>query len=89
MRLREKGISSRQIDDEIVVLDLEQSKYLSFGGSAVLLFDMLQQEREPADLVAALVQTYGIDEQTAQADVEEFLESLSRTGLLESGSTNP
>lgn len=82
MRLREKGISSRLIDGELVVLDVEQSKYLSFGGSAVVLFERLQQDCEPEDLVAALVSAYHIDAATAQADVAEFLESLARTGLL-------
>jgi hypothetical protein len=82
MRLRGNGLCSRRVDDEVVVLDLEQSTYLSFSGSGVVLFDVLQQDCEPHDLVSALVNTYGIDENTAREDVARFVEKLRGNGLL-------
>jgi Coenzyme PQQ synthesis protein D (PqqD) len=82
MKLREMGLTSRRVGDEIVVLDLEKSKYLAVEGSGVLLFEALQRGCERDDLVAALVAAFEVDELTASRDVDAFLGQLRTANML-------
>jgi hypothetical protein len=57
---------------------------VGLNGSAELLFRLLMEGAESDTLIAALVDKYeGLDEATARADAEEFLEVLRDKGLLE------
>jgi len=82
VRLRNSGLSSREVGGEVVVLDLENSRYLTVSGSGVLLFELLHEEHDRDELVAALVATFEVDEDTARRDVDSFISDLSDTGLL-------
>ncbi|MDT5050530.1 MAG: hypothetical protein QOH34_1881 [Mycobacterium sp.] len=66
----------------MVVLDLENSRYLTISGSGVLLFELLREEHDRDELVAALLTTFEVDEDTARRDVDAFIADLSDAGLL-------
>lgn len=83
VRIRQSGLSSRRVDDEIVILDLDQSRYLTLGGSGAALFDLLQQGSDVEGLVAALLASYDVDEDTARRDVDAFVDQLRQANLLE------
>ncbi|MGH3443245.1 MAG: PqqD family protein [Nitriliruptorales bacterium] len=82
MRLR-KDLLWEQLDDEVIVLDLEKSMYLKVDGSGALLWTVLKDSAERAELISALVEAYEIDEARAASDVDDFTESLRAAGLLE------
>jgi Coenzyme PQQ synthesis protein D (PqqD) len=82
MRLREMGLTSRRVGDEIVVLDLEKSKYLAVEGSGVVLFEALRRGCERQDLVTALVDAFQVDELTAGHDVDAFIGQLRAANML-------
>ncbi|MDQ1527525.1 MAG: hypothetical protein QOG18_2138 [Microbacteriaceae bacterium] len=82
MHLRDSGLSSRAVGGEVVVLDLENSRYLTISGSGVLLFELLREEHDRDELVAALLTTFEVDEDTARRDVDAFIADLSDAGLL-------
>jgi hypothetical protein len=82
MRLRDSGLSSRKVGGEVVVLDLESSQYLTISGSGVLLFELLREEHDLDELVAALLTAFEVDEATAHRDVDAFIADLSDAGLL-------
>lgn len=82
MRLRDRGLSSRKVGGEMVILDLESSRYLTISGSGVLLFELLCAERNREELVAALLATFEVDEDKARLDVDSFITDLSDAGLL-------
>lgn len=65
-----------------MILDLEGSRYLTVRGSGVYLFELLQDERHPDELVRAVLAKFEVDEQTARRDVNRFLFELSHAGLL-------
>ena len=65
-----------------MILDLQGSVYLTLNGSARVLWERLAEPCTEAELAAALVTTYGIDESRAAADVAEFLTDLRRRDLL-------
>jgi hypothetical protein len=82
MHLRDSGLSSREVGGEVVVLDLENSRYLTISGSGVLLFELLREEHDHDELVAALLSAFEVDEDTARRDVDAFIADLSDAGLL-------
>jgi hypothetical protein len=82
LQLRTDDLDWRQIDDEIVALHGGESKYLAVNGSGVLLWQALASGTSHENLVSTLVETYGIDEARAQADVKTFLVDLAEHDLL-------
>lgn len=83
MRLRTTDISSREMGDEVIVLDLRSSRYLSITGVGVRLFELLGQERSLEELADAVHDEYEVPAEVARRDTERFLEQLRSAGLLE------
>jgi Coenzyme PQQ synthesis protein D (PqqD) len=84
LRLRQRSLEWRQVDDEVVALDLETARYLSTNPSGALLWHELATGATREDLVARLRAKWGVDEARATADVDAFLALLRQRGLLES-----
>lgn len=83
VRLRETGVSWREIDGELVVLDLASSKYLTTNESGTTLLKSLTADTTPDELADMLVEKFDIDPVTAERDVATFLADLHSRGLLE------
>lgn len=79
-----EGVSWRRVGDDIVVLNLETSRYLSLNGSAGLLWEALDKEAKTVEeLVELLVAEFqDVERSRAKADVESFLHSCESHGLL-------
>ena len=56
---------------------------ITLNDSGELLWSKLSEGAEIEDLTALLVAEYGIDEATAKADAEEFVEKIKGAGFLE------
>jgi hypothetical protein len=82
MQLRKDDLTWQIAGDDVVVLDLEGSIYLKLNGSGRVLWEALADPRTESELVAALVEQYGIDEARASSDVTTFLADLRTRGLL-------
>lgn len=80
--LRGHDLDWREIDSEIVALDGRDARYLAVRGSGALLWRMLAESSTRDGLVAALVETYGIDAERAAGDVDAFLTTLTEHQLL-------
>lgn len=83
LRLRQGELAWREIDGELVAVDLPASTYLGGNPSAVVLWRLLAEGTTREQLVEALVTTFGVDAERAEADVDAFLEQLSARSLLE------
>jgi len=83
MKLRGNEVSVREIDGEMVLLDLRTSKYLTANRVGTILLRMLAVERTVDDLTDALVAEFEVPRETALADVNAFVGELSNRGLLE------
>jgi hypothetical protein len=83
LRLREDAVRWREIDREVVAVDLESSTYLSTNESGVRLWRRLAEGATTEQLVDELVAAFGIDRERATADVRSFLEPLEARNLLE------
>ena len=56
---------------------------ITLNESGELLWSRLAESAEESELVSALMAEYGIDEQTATADVKEFIAKIEGAGFLE------
>lgn len=84
MKMRTDGVTWQEIDGELVILDLKTSAYLTTNVGGAFLAKLLTEERSLHELATALVDEYGIDNATATADADAFLQQLREKELLES-----
>lgn len=55
---------------------------MSLNGSGLLLWQKLQSECTEEELIAAVLENYDVDEDTAAKDVREFLAQLEQADIL-------
>lgn len=82
MKLRTDGISWQEIDGELVILDLNSSKYMTTNATGAFLAKLLVEEQSTEQLAAALVDAYGIDLAVAERSVGTFVTALRDKDLL-------
>lgn len=82
LRLKEDTVAWRQIEGEMVLLDLRSSTYLSTNAAATLLWRRLDEGTTEADLARELAATFEISPEAAANDVRDFLETCRRRGFL-------
>jgi len=83
IRLRQGAVAWREIDGEIVALEVESSTYIAANRTGGVLWQRLTEGATEQALVAELIGRYDIDAQRARADVAAFLAALAERGLLE------
>lgn len=83
VKLRDDRVRWREIDTEVVAVDVASSTYLSTSGTGALLWLELAQGTTRDALVERLAQAYLIDAGRAGEDVDSFLAELRGQGLLD------
>ncbi len=81
------GFLLREVAGEILAVPTNEaaqqlSGLMSLNNSGKFLFNLLQQNQTKEHLLEAFLQAYDIDVETAQADIQEFLNHLAENGLL-------
>ena len=75
------GFLLRQVAGQTVVLptgcDLDLNMMITLNDTGAFLWEKLQNDCTEADLVAALLADYDVDESTARECVESFVKKLS------------
>ncbi len=82
-QLKASVLPWREIDGEVIALDLGSGTYLTGNSAGSLLWKMLAVGTTQEDLVARLVSEFEIEPQRALADVETFVNELDSAGLPE------
>ncbi len=82
LRLRPEALQWREIEGEIVAVDLETSSYLGANPAGAVLWRALAVGSTKEELAALLVAEFGISSEQAATDTEAFLEQLREGGLL-------
>ena len=87
MKIRE-GFILRQVMDIYAVIGVGSTAYMpnrimSVNDTGAFLWRMLENGAEKQELVEALLQEYETDPQTAEKDVEAFLNELRDKKLVE------
>ncbi len=83
VRLRKGAVEWREIDGEIVALEVESSTYISANRTGGLLWRRLTEGTTPDELVNELTARYEVEPAQARSDVAGFLGALTARGLLE------
>jgi len=73
----------RDVDGEIVALDVESGSYFSLNGSGRLLWLALLEPRSTGALAGVLAESFGIPNEQAQSDAAAFVGDLVERGLVE------
>lgn len=85
MKLKD-GFIMRQVAGQNVAIpvggDLNMNMMITLNGTGAFLWQRLQADTTEAELVAALLAEYNVDEPTAQKAVEGFVKKLSDNGFL-------
>lgn len=85
MKLKE-GFLLRQVAGEHVVIsvgtNVDLNGMITLNSTGCTLWKCLEQDVQMTDLTAALLAEYDVDEQTAQAAAERFVEKLKELDLI-------
>lgn len=82
LRLREDAVRWREIDREVVAVDLVSSIYLTTNESGVRLWRRLADGATTDELVDELVEAFSIERERAAADVRSYVDALDARNLL-------
>lgn len=87
MKIR-SGYMLRQVMDVYVVLGIGSEAYnpnqiMSVNETGAFLWGLLEKGAEKQELVDSLTKEYEVDVQTAEKDVEDFLDRLREKALIE------
>ena len=83
LRLRVEEVEWREVEGEVVALDLRQNAYVGVNRTGAVLWNALASGATPEQLVALLVERFDVDRGRAGADADEFLQQLADRDLLE------
>ena len=85
MKLKD-GFILRQVAGQTVVLptggDLDLNMMITLNDTGKFLWERLSVETDEAELVAALLAEYDVDEETAAKSVATFVAKLNENGFL-------
>jgi hypothetical protein len=82
LHLKVDDVVWREVGDELVVLELTSSVYLTLNGTAKILWEGLASGSTTDSLVELLTDDYEVSAEQARADTESFLSDLTERNLL-------
>lgn len=74
-------VLSRELDGEVVLLDLRSGRYFGLNATAARVWSMLKEDMDEGSMAAALVAEFDVTEDRARADIEAFVTVLLDRGL--------
>jgi hypothetical protein len=83
MRIRSDVLEWRDVEGEIVALDLRTQTYLAINKTGAAIWPMLLAGRDRSELRAELTRKFGVSEEQADEDLDAFLAELAEQNLLE------
>jgi hypothetical protein len=83
VRLRDGAVEWREVEGQIVALDVEAAEYLAVNRTGASLWPLLADGATHEQLAAHLATTYGIDQTAAARHVDEFVAALAERGLVD------
>jgi hypothetical protein len=81
-RIDPDSIICRTVDNEMLALDLRNSRYLSINRTATVLWPLLERGSTFEQLQIALTDRWNVSDEQARLDVAGLLEALSNDGFL-------
>ena len=85
IRLREDALEWREVEGEIVALDLPAREYLAINRTGAAIWPLLASGATREELVGRLVSEFGIGHASATRDAGDFVSQLQDRDLVEGG----
>lgn len=82
IQLRSDAVSWREVDGEVVALDLSAGDYLAINPTGAALWQLLADGATESVLADHLADRYDIDNTRAASDVAAFIAVLDSRGLV-------
>ena len=86
LRRAEGAVATTTSDGDFVLLD-DEYQYLRLNVTASRIWELLERPRSTDDLVAALVEEFGITSEVCRAGVLPVIEQFQESGVLTVGSS--
>ena len=83
MNVRTEAVAWSNVGDEVVLMLMAESEYLSLNPSGAHLWNRLVEGATVEELVESLDDAFEVEEPTARADVDAFIAELRGRGLLD------
>lgn len=80
------GLYLSEMGSEFVVMADEPRVFngvIKLNKSGAFLFELLQKDTSYDDVLQAVLEKYEVDEETAQDDIDEYIEIFDKAGLIE------
>lgn len=78
---------STALDEEVVILNLENSLYFGLEGVAACIWNAIKAPTNAAEICREVTEQFDVGEEQCRREVLEFLEELASAGLIETLST--
>ncbi len=82
LQLRDADLDWREVEGELVALDLRTSRYLAVNRTGRVIWSALAEGATRDELIAGLVEAFEIDRSRAATDVDAFTSELEARGLI-------
>jgi hypothetical protein len=82
IRIDQQKALAREVEGELVILDVESKMYIGGNRSTAVLWPLLQEGATAERLTEALVDHFAIEPERARADVDGFVSDLRKRALL-------
>jgi hypothetical protein len=82
LRLRDDALEWRELEGEIVAVDMRESVYMTVNQSGAILWPALLEGATKEELVERLMTAFALDRAAAAHDVDAFVEMLERQDLI-------
>jgi Coenzyme PQQ synthesis protein D (PqqD) len=89
LTLRSADLDWREVEGELVVLDLRESRYLAINRTGRILWTNLVEGATRQDLIDQLAEAFDINPARAANDVDAFTAELESRGLLVATDSEP
>lgn len=84
VQLRTEALEWREVEGEVVALDLRTQMYLAVNRTGAAIWPALAGGAPRSELIAQVAERFDVAPEKAAADVDAFLNELSSRDLLES-----
>jgi hypothetical protein len=83
IRLRSGALEWREVEGEIVALDVRTSTYFAVNATGAVIWQALIDGASRDELVSRVREAFPVDEEVAAKDLDAFLAALREQNLLE------
>lgn len=77
-----KKLNVTELSGEKVMVDFETGKYFLIKGVGNDIWDLIQTETTPAEIIAKLLEEYDVSPEECETSVMDFLSKLEELGFI-------